>query len=121
MSCPLSCPRPDTLHPRESVLWVFILSGPRCNADSQCGSPDVGVWAGTLLGAGPALRRDLSSRNWGTRPVIGRDRGHGRDMAWEPEPFLGLRFKVSLATEGRSLSQSRPRVVRYPQGGGAWP
>lgn len=74
----------------------------------------MGVWAGVLLGAGPALRMDLSSRNWGTRPVIGRDRGHGRVMVWEPEPFLGLRFKKSLAAEGRSLSQSRPRVVKSP-------
>lgn len=74
----------------------------------------MGVLAGALLGARPALRMDLSSRNWGTRPVIGRDTGYGRDMAREPEPFLDLRFKVSLATGSRSLNQSRPRVAKSP-------
>lgn len=61
------------------------------------------VWVGVLLSAGLVLWMDLSPRNWGTRLVIRGDTGHGRDIVRDPEPFLGLRFKVSLATAGRNL------------------
>lgn len=51
-------------------------------------------------------------RNWGTRLIIGRDTGQCRGRAGGSELFLGLRFKVNLATGSRSPGQSGSRVVR---------
>ena len=45
----------------------------------------------------------MCPRNWGARLVIRGDMGLGKDIAWDPEPFLGMRFKVSLAIGGRNL------------------
>lgn len=101
---PLSLPVPESPPSWSQSFGSSFSVVPCCNADCWCGgSPGVEVWVGVLLSAGLVLWMDLSPRNWGTRLVIGGDTGHGRDIAQDPEPFLGLRFKVSLATAGRNL------------------
>lgn len=59
----------------------------------------MGVWVGVLLGAGLALWIDLGPRGWGTRRLLEEMQA----MAWDLEPFMGLKFNVSLATGGKSL------------------
>lgn len=60
----------------------------------------MGVWVGVLLGAGLALWIDLGLRGWGTRRLLEEMQA----MAWDLEPFMGLKFNVSLAAGGKSLN-----------------